>query len=374
MPKVLRVILLNILASLVLLESVFQVADYVGAHKKRYPLINQNPAIASIYHLIQPPFTWEEYFLNLYSGGELVYKGLYQPDALLGWSMKTSLSVNKDGLTFTSNQQGFRSLHNFANDPDKYQIMIVGDSFTFGDEISDEITWPHLLEAKNKKLNVLNMGGSGYGPDQMLLVLQQQAPRYKPDLIIVAFISDDLNRSMIGFRDFKKPKFELQKNALTLKNVPIGSVDEVAAEVRSAAYKPSRIHLVNLWHELLVRSVEENCKHLGSRCQQLNTAIFERMQTVASEAHADLLIVYLPVVSEMDKASSNNKLYGEIFFEDFQKTHSNYFLNPRPQFIAAPLDRVRHHHYQLAENQLLSRLVYEKVSTLPSWQHKVAAH
>src|SRR5262245_27375193 len=72
-------------------------------------------------------------------------------------------------------------------------ILAVGDSFTYGDEVRDEETWPARLQALTGR-RVLNGGVTGYGLDQTVLRLERLAEAYAPSLVILGFIADDIRR------------------------------------------------------------------------------------------------------------------------------------------------------------------------------------
>lgn len=106
-------------------------------------------------------------------------------------------------------------------------ILAVGDSFTFGDEVSDPETWPAQLQQITGR-RVLNGGVSGYGFDQIVLRAEQLAARDKdaareqPADIVVAFIADDIRRTeMRRLWSADKPWFVMVDGKLELRGVPV---------------------------------------------------------------------------------------------------------------------------------------------------------
>jgi len=69
----------------------------------------------------------------------------------------------------------------------------VGDSFTFGDKVEDQQTWPAFLESQ-LALRAINAGVSGYGLDQSVLRARQLVDSIKPSLVILSLIDDDIER------------------------------------------------------------------------------------------------------------------------------------------------------------------------------------
>ncbi len=82
-----------------------------------------------------------------------------------------------------------------ANSTSK-KILAIGDSLTFGYEVSREKAWPALLQAKLRKqgfakLQVINAGMSGATSAFGLSALKFHLKRYTPDLLIYALGAND---------------------------------------------------------------------------------------------------------------------------------------------------------------------------------------
>lgn len=91
-------------------------------------------------------------------------------------------------------------------------ILAVGDSFTFGDQVSNDETWPARLEAISKT-RVINGGVFSYGIDQSYLRMQALASKYRPTIIVFSFIPADIYRCQQSKRtSVPKPYFELSGN------------------------------------------------------------------------------------------------------------------------------------------------------------------
>src|SRR5262249_10078893 len=122
-----------------------------------------------------------------------------------GWALRPGFSgVEVDNATFSSNSRGLRgsSEHTYEKPLGNLRILTVGDSFTFGDEVSDDETWAYFLEKLLPGSEVLNFGVHGYGHDQMLLYLREEGIKYRPDIVILGFVSEDMRRNMLSFKDY----------------------------------------------------------------------------------------------------------------------------------------------------------------------------
>jgi len=84
------------------------------------------------------------------------------------------------------------------------KILAIGDSFTHLNQ--NGYTWPDLLQKRlgedmNGDVAVLNYASGSYGVLQMFDLAAAMARQHKPDLVIVAFISDDITRSRWWFKE-----------------------------------------------------------------------------------------------------------------------------------------------------------------------------
>ena len=156
--------------------------------------------------------------------GDLIehhFRGLFSYDSTLGWVPMPNTVKEKWGLTVTTLNDGIRSNGNIKPLKSDVVIMAFGCSFTFGDEVADYQTWPAILQ-KITGYNVLNAGVSSYGLDQSILRAQKLVPKYKPDIIIISLIYEDLSRCRQSVRHgVPKPYFVIENKEAVLKNCPI---------------------------------------------------------------------------------------------------------------------------------------------------------
>jgi hypothetical protein len=147
-------------------------------------------------------------------------------DAELGWVPKQDVQPNKNFWggweTVTILQDGIRSngrgeVWDGSGDP----ILAVGDSMTFGDEVSDWETWPAHLEKLSGR-RVINGGVFAYGIDQAFLRARRLLNRYRFSTVIFSFIQEDVRRCRWSqWGSTGKPYFDFKDGRLTLENVPV---------------------------------------------------------------------------------------------------------------------------------------------------------
>lgn len=132
------------------------------------------------------------------TAGELKY--FYEPanvtfDEPLPWNpdIKVKYTMNKD--TIRANKE-----YAIPKPPDTLRIVAIGDSFTFGQFVKDDETYPAQLEVllkeklkgKYKDVEVINLGVPGYDIEYSLVRLLGRGKKYNPDLTIWLLSEGDL--------------------------------------------------------------------------------------------------------------------------------------------------------------------------------------
>ncbi|HWC78037.1 MAG TPA: hypothetical protein VG778_11275, partial [Blastocatellia bacterium] len=144
-------------------------------------------------------------------------------DAQLGWLPKPNYSDDENlwGTRVTITNEGFRSNGNGGSTDRPVKILAVGDSFTFGAEVSDDETWPAHLQ-RLLRTEVINGGVFAYGLDQIILRTRDLVPSEKPDWVILSFIPSDVGRCGLDIKDgAAKPYFVLVDGKLEIRNQPV---------------------------------------------------------------------------------------------------------------------------------------------------------
>jgi hypothetical protein len=152
-------------------------------------------------------------------------------DARLGWVHRPGHYVfpfgrqPKGHWTTTIGADGLRE--NGKARPPGSPVLAVGASFTLGNEVEDDETWPACLERILER-PVLNGGISSYGLDQVVLRTEMLLEEYEPDVVVLAYADDDIQRCQLSFYTGWKPYFDIEQGALSLRNspVPLGTGDD----------------------------------------------------------------------------------------------------------------------------------------------------
>lgn len=128
----------------------------------------------------------------------------WDPDPLLGWTGTVARGTY---------------LHpDAANVGERTPVLLYGDSFSQG-VTKPEAGFSALLERSElaRTHALLNYGVGGYGFDQTYLFLRATLDTWTardPIVLVGCFVDDDFDRSVLTFRGWPKPRFELDGDAL----------------------------------------------------------------------------------------------------------------------------------------------------------------
>src|SRR5262249_18379855 len=122
----------------------------------------------------------------------------------VGWNNR-KVTIRKDG---------FRSNGSYAAPP-AADVLVVGDSFTYGEQVSDDETWPSCLERKLGR-GVDNGGVFGYGAAQALRRASLKlAERNYSHLVFSLLVGDDFKRDRLSYYyGFAKPALVHTENGI----------------------------------------------------------------------------------------------------------------------------------------------------------------
>jgi hypothetical protein len=164
--------------------------------------------------LVSPNHRWDRFLEDQLAGVDeraiaSFLRGRY--DAELGWENQPYIrSSGHDalGVPWTVNHDADGARVSCLARPAAEQAPLIatyGDSFTHGDEVSDDATWQCALERRLHR-RVENHGVGGYGADQALLKIRRhwRQGRIAP-ITIFAVYEEDLRRALNRYRPFLAP-------------------------------------------------------------------------------------------------------------------------------------------------------------------------
>ena len=246
-----------------------------------------------------------------------------------GWSLKPNLrnEVIFGDKILNSNSKGIRGQteYTYVKPKGKTRILVLGDSFTFGDGVSDTATYPYFLQQLSPNAEVINFGIHGYGHDQMLICLKEEGVKYNPDIVILGFVAGDMVRNMLEFRDYAKPRFVPIHNKLKLKNSPVCPPETMLKR------EPYRLKLIDLLG-ILYNKIAQRLGVRNSEARRITTAILDEMVEVITDSNAKPIFVYLSIGNEMINRQEKLTIPEEYLFK-YCKSRGINCIFTRPYFI-----------------------------------------
>ncbi len=117
-------------------------------------------------------------------------------DPVLGWAnlpnARGQFSRAEFSYPVEINSSGMRDAEISDKHGDEFRVAVLGDSFTWGVGVAYGDRFTEVIESLNPRINVLNLGVSGYAPIQYLLQIDQVLA-LKPDYVVVALcLGNDL--------------------------------------------------------------------------------------------------------------------------------------------------------------------------------------
>jgi len=166
------------------------------------------------------------------------FRRLFAPHAVYGYrfipNLKARVPSDAGPYLLRSNARGFRSNREFEAQkaPDRFRILVFGDSFTAADGVRNEDRYTDLLEASLPGSEVFNFAVSGTGTDQQYLIFREEAVGFAHDLMVIAVLVENIRRITARYRPYQdetgatvyyaKPYFELgPAGDLTLRGTPV---------------------------------------------------------------------------------------------------------------------------------------------------------
>ena len=124
-------------------------------------------------------------------------QSIYTKDDVRGWKLRANSKGRILGMPFHINAKGIRGKELSYQRSQSYRILYLGDSVTFGFMIeNDRDTLPYKIASclQEHRINVetINAGVCGYAPSQEYDYLIKEGIKYKPDLVIISVVLNDI--------------------------------------------------------------------------------------------------------------------------------------------------------------------------------------
>lgn len=220
------------------------------------------------------------------------------PDAKLGYAPRPGAhgEENHWDTTVTIDAQGMRE-NGAAAPPPGPVVAVVGDSFTFGDQVDDDETWPaHLQRILGQR--VVNGGVFGYSFVQSILRAERMLEQYPVDTLVVSLIPDDLTRSEYCKRYVPLPWFDVQDGALVPRFGPpdpeLGGGSEDERDLKNALGYSALLDalLANTAKRWWIEDEKQvTAPRLAGRGGEIGRLLLDRIARICRDRGVELLLV-----------------------------------------------------------------------------------
>jgi hypothetical protein len=149
----------------------------------------------------------------------------YRYDPVLGWFPREdsrNVFMGSRRVQVRHNHLGFRDQE--LGPKTKPRIAFLGDSFVWGYDLEEHERFTEQLQARLPDWEIVNLGVSGYGTDQELLLLKRYFARVQPDIVFLMYCGNDPidnSSNQIVSGNYFKPYFTAESGQLTLGGVPV---------------------------------------------------------------------------------------------------------------------------------------------------------
>lgn len=187
--------------------------------------------------------------------------------------------------------------------PGASTIALVGDSFTYGDEVSDEATAAWALRERTDA-EILNHGVLGHGLDQVLLQWRQVLASDPPDALVLLLTNVVAFRTGSTWDNWARPWVEATPSGLAVRGVPVPPPESFLP----AWWSPRLDDIVVLWRARATMQTD-----LG-RALDLAPATLDALAAETRAADTTLVVVYAPVPSEYEGPTPGSSAVHDAVF------------------------------------------------------------
>lgn len=397
MKKFVRKFVLAVVLAIVLLEVVLRLFGTDFGHRIEFFGISvETPYDKQHWNEVYTPYRSHDFW-----DSDSVYGG-YDPD--LGWTILPNRTTS-NGL-YHSNSQGIRGNREYALEPDSgvFRVAIFGDSFTHGNDVENDSTWPaqleQILRAKGFNVEVMNFGVMSYGPDQAYLRYLKDGKQFHPDIAVLGLQMENIWRTCNVFRPayianagipLSKPRATLTNVGLNWNNVPCLKptllYDSVVNHFeqsslyeleyfKDANFEQSSIlersyaflALQKLWNSFGEDPLNRTNIQAFTEGQEILKSLLTEFDSKSIREGTHFMFVQLPNASDLAELNTNDSLHYEPYLNEIESLWSFAFLRTDSLLSQTPTEQLFNGHYTPLGNKLIATYFAERLeqyATLP---------
>lgn len=269
-------------------------------------------------------------------------------DSLIGWSGTPDGKFwDNDGhssVLYVNNSLGYRDIE---HDPSssKPAVVFLGGSYPWGQYVEFDENFVEVLRHKLTNYEIYNFAFDCYGPDQDLLLFNRWADQYKGQIKLVVLTESMQDVRRVGVSTecgMPKPKFEIAGDELVLTGVP---VPEIPRWKNEAGKKPEQLTRMQQWkknirtilfHSYFLHAIYDRIREQYSDLRYslqehpevdpdpvnsyvitkedlaLTSGIFEELKKSVEARGAELVIVFVPSMYDVEDMSDTAPYQDEI--------------------------------------------------------------
>ena len=272
-------------------------------------------------------------------------------------------------FSYRHNSFGFRDVeHSLSKPPNTFRLLALGDSFTYGVGAVFEQTFLYRLEQMlndhlhgRPNVEVIKAGIPRYWPEPERLLLEHYGIEYSPDLIVVAFLPNDVLDTYNGLKELAVTQGFLIQHGLKsfgaigvwlyvhsqlFRNLAVPYLEaRLDADSAKPAARLDEIYRANGYHESDWRKIESE---------------FDRMSQLSVQVSARLAIVFVPQQGPWPTEFSN---YPQQRLAKWAVAHGALFIDTLPALRAAGSDGLLYYqrdgHCTPAGYEIIARTIYD---------------
>jgi lysophospholipase L1-like esterase len=220
----------------------------------------------------------------------------------------THLKYNNYDYILRTNGLGFASpeIDLRKDDPKIFRVLLIGDAFTMPEGMEYQYSYPALLEEllknkiKDRKIQVINGGVTGYGPNEMLARIQSYIDTIKPDLVINELFVNEFDEINLT-------------PAARLKD--IGFTSEESKRIKYFGYSQLFLHYKKWishlsgiedkefnYYKSLLNLFEKSSSIYSDTVVSKMNSYFANVKSVTDRRGAKLWVLYVPAQIEVSEA------------------------------------------------------------------------
>ena len=243
------------------------------------------------------PIVWGELALRAFVPPRDATTSLFIKDDELGWKLRPGAQDRWGEVDVRINERGYRGpLVPYERTPGTRRVLYLGDSVTFGYRIARwQDTFPFLADSllavrDGVPVETVNLAVEGYSQWQQAIVMQTEGARYRPDVVVLGFVLNDvtemfhlvrfggaeegfqmrhaasswiervLDRSAIAYQ-VQNITREIKAKRRLGEDVRLGAIKQQALDVETLMRRPDQANVKTAWDFALadLQKIADHC-------------------------------------------------------------------------------------------------------------------